>query len=514
MMRAASGITTHRSKDTGMEHAATILSLRASFRASCLAWRTLASLAAACVVSLPAAAATSVTLSLVPSAAVVAPGEPLDVIVRLDASTPAGETPSRLLGVQCVMTFDTAALEAGADNPIVANESGPFAMLNQGATFDGTNGTIAFFVLDGTLEGFIGPTAEVARLKMRVRSTAAPCGAGGLVRFATVAGNSTQVGQLPENSAVLSLVDLPPVSFDRIAPALSNIPSSISQPADAGRADGAVIPPPSPAVSAADGCDPAPALSLLVTFPGGSTATAWPAVFPVGTTSVRWTARDASGNESSATRFVVVQPFQLLDASVRITGQFDEDGGPFTRTVRIRIGGATFLRELEYVPFDPQATAYGLQIPVTTMPVCVTAKDPTHSLTDSAEATVVGTRYAAEFALLQGDSNDDDVVDILDFSMFVLAFGQTVPTDHPSNFNADIQVTNADFGPIAIHYFRAGESCGAIDGAAPRGRVSVKDLRRAGLGHLAAADLNHDGWIDQRDVQMYLASGMPAASAE
>ena len=32
----------------------------------------------------------------------------------------------------------------------------------------------------------------------------------------------------------------------------------------------------------------------------------------------------------------------------------------------------------------------------------------------------------------------------------------------------------------------------------------MKDLRRAGYGHLAVADLNRDGWVDLRDMQMYM----------
>jgi hypothetical protein len=35
----------------------------------------------------------------------------------------------------------------------------------------------------------------------------------------------------------------------------------------------------------------------------------------------------------------------------------------------------------------------------------------------------------------------------------------------------------------------------------------VKDLRRAGFGDMAAADINHDGWVDTRDMQLFLHSG-------
>lgn len=468
--------------------------------------------------ALPAAAATSVTLSLVPSATVAGAGEAIDVVVRLNASTPAGESPTAILGVQGVMRFDPSVfaprIDPGQAGPILPIADGPFATLNAGASVDAASGAVTFFVLDGSFNGFTGASADVARLTLRVKDSVSGCGGSSLVHFATIGGNSTLVGQLPANSAQLSLVDLPAVSFDRAAPALVNLHGSISQPADADRSNGAVIPPPSPAVAAVDGCDPAPSVSLLVTFPDGATASAWPPVFPIGTTTLRWTARDASGNEASATRSVIVQNFQLLDAKIRFHGDFERDGPLFERSIRIRVGGLTYLRVLEFLPFDATATAFGIQIPVTTLPVCVEAKDQAHSLSDAVAATVVGTRYSANLLLLQGDSNDDDVVDIVDFSMFALAFGDYVDQDHPSNFNADGIVDNADFGPIAINYFKVGARCGALDGRTPRARVSVRELRRAGAGHLAEADLNRDGWIDQQDMQLFFGSAGHELRAE
>ncbi|MFZ9916366.1 MAG: hypothetical protein ACO3IB_13685, partial [Phycisphaerales bacterium] len=50
---------------------------------------------------------------------------------------------------------------------------------------------------------------------------------------------------------------------------------------------------------------------------------------------------------------------------------------------------------------------------------------------------------------------------------------------------------------------------GSYDGGAPRSRVSVKELRRMGLGHLASADLNRDGWLDTNDVAYYMQFGAP-----
>jgi hypothetical protein len=42
--------------------------------------------------------------------------------------------------------------------------------------------------------------------------------------------------------------------------------------------------------------------------------------------------------------------------------------------------------------------------------------------------------------------------------------------------------------------------------------VSVKELKRSGNGHLAVADLNRDGWVDLRDIQMYMQGGGAGAA--
>jgi hypothetical protein len=49
--------------------------------------------------------------------------------------------------------------------------------------------------------------------------------------------------------------------------------------------------------------------------------------------------------------------------------------------------------------------------------------------------------------------------------------------------------------------------------------VSVKDLRRAGLGHMVEADINGDGWVDATDMALamqgiYRRDGAPAPQAE
>jgi hypothetical protein len=116
-------------------------------------------------------------------------------------------------------------------------------------------------------------------------------------------------------------------------------------------------------------------------------------------------------------------------------------------------------------------------------------------------------QYSTTLVLDQGDSNDDDLVDILDFGIYVGDFGAAL-AGGISNFNDDLFVNSGDFGFISLNYARRGTACGAFTGGNPRLAVSVKQLRREGLGDLAASDLNRDGMLDSNDIAWYLQRGI------
>jgi hypothetical protein len=136
---------------------------------------------------------------------------------------------------------------------------------------------------------------------------------------------------------------------------------------------------------------------------------------------------------------------------------------------------------------------------------------------------VVGNQYVASFtnALLGGNLNDDEWVDILDYAVFsgqwhVTTSGDTNCSDvYP---HADIDgnglVDTDDFSWIQVHFLQgnAPDCCSGpipLDGSQPVTAISVKDLIARGLGELAAGDLNNDGWLDQADVVAFLEGARP-----
>jgi hypothetical protein len=103
------------------------------------------------------------------------------------------------------------------------------------------------------------------------------------------------------------------------------------------------------------------------------------------------------------------------------------------------------------------------------------------------------------------------VVDILDFGAFIFDRGIAKLATDRSNYNRDAFVNNADFTFIGLNFLFEGDTCGgfAQGGNGPMARVKVKDLRRMGLGHLAIADFNGDGWIDETDMALALEGADP-----
>jgi hypothetical protein len=225
-------------------------------------------------------------------------------------------------------------------------------------------------------------------------------------------------------------------------------------------------------------------------------------MFPIGTTTLTWSATDSSGNIGTATRTITVANHQLLDLSMSFFGGMSAGS---TRLIRVKAGADTQIVPVVFtVSGGVGSASTTVQVPVAANYSCVSAKDTVHSITQSAAPMVSGVRYSASMVIRQGDSNDDDLIDIVDFGVFLTDRGGGKAADARSNFNSDALVNTADFTFLTLSFFRGGETCGAFNGAMPRERVSVRELRRTGQGELIAADLNGDGWVDLADMQLYM----------
>jgi hypothetical protein len=476
---------------------------------------TLATVVAAGALAGAADAATTFTVSLIPSDLAVRPGEDLVVTVRVDiAQDPAD--PKTFLGAQVVLNYDEAVLEPAPGVDFVQTVTdGLYAGLTAESP-DASTGDFSFFVYDPTFAGGKG-SSDIATVHFRVKSRVTHCSAGNLLNFAVNASEiETALSYLPRGAGdtAPTLVNLPEILLDDTAPTVTVTTPSAEYATDAGSTYGATVADPRlgvrPTVTIADDCDASPSLTLLATLADGSTTTSWPAMFPIGVNTIDWTGTDAGDNAATVRQTIVVGNYQLMDVAVVLDGAAREDAGISARSMRLKAGSV--LPGLYDVLIDPtNNTGFiaDVRVAVAAGYGCVCGKDVLHSLSDTAGAVVnpATRKYDVAFALRQGDSNNDDVVDIVDYSLFLVDFGTDGSFSSRSNFNADGFVNNGDFGFINMNFFRAGETCGAFAGGTPRSRISLKELRRNGLGHLAVADLNGDGWVDTADMQQYVQQG-------
>jgi hypothetical protein len=416
-------------------------------------------------------------------------------------------------GAQMQLTYDTTKLTFVSAAPGSATTG---AGLFSNEVFESVNaaaGTITYGV--GVADGQAGSDAarRVAVLTFGLVGDAI-CGDSGLVAFA--AGGSTFLSNQGGSAAInVTTSNLGAITAYSTSTGLMGVPSNSSRPADAGLA-GAVIAAPSVTyvpVCGAGEETPVVTWSYSTASCGGAetdSGSDWPSLFRVGHTTVTWTAGGLTGSAC-----YTVENYQVMELTVALDGVVAAN----SRTLEIASGGFTGTATQN---LSGTATTVSVQVPVEAAGAydCVSVKDAAHTLRSSATVSVTGTVYTASLVLEQGDSNDDNTVDILDFGMYVADFGTGVATNARSNFNGDASVNTTDFSFISINFFQVGSAgCtgaggdGGLAGDGPMDRVSVAQLRKMGYGELAMADLNRDGWVDTADMALWMQGVRPEGDA-
>lgn len=197
-----------------------------------------------------------------------------------------------------------------------------------------------------------------------------------------------------------------------------------------------------------------------------------------------------------------------------LTFRFGGDGSgtvpPLERSVAVTFDSGTAQVVLSDIPYNALWT-------------CLSIKDRLHTLRTTIGLTGSGGQYVPvvpdDVVLIGGDLNNDNLVDILDFGVFIGQYGRTV--DGPGcdwvGRHADIDgngvVGTSDFTFIQANFLKKGDAdclnaqvSGLSVGTLPRTSVTVEELRRTGVQNPEAADINGDGMVDLWDVSLFVQS--------
>lgn len=296
--------------------------------------------------------------------------------------------------------------------------------------------------------------------------------------------------------------------------------------------------------TATDTCDASPTITWARSDGGLSLVDPYDlADSPV---TITWTATDGCGNASDCAQTVTVVGVNDLNVTLElqpniITGEPLPD--TLTRCITLELwecpsaSPVVVDAELDFVVSNPgsgpnQAIASAtVQIPCGAY-TCITARDSLHTLRrtlDSPDFAVnpLIDAFEADFTavsktLLGGNLNDDFFIDILDFGIFSSQFttdfgtGDTTCSASPphSDISGDGFVDNGDFSFIQQNFLESHEAncCGQSGrsaSSAPVLEISVQQLHQRGLGRLIAADLNHDGLLNQNDIAAFMDGVRP-----
>ena len=250
--------------------------------------------------------------------------------------------------------------------------------------------------------------------------------------------------------------------------------------------------------------------------------------FPGGTHKVIARATDTCGNTGGDFFMVTVSASNELVTTLALRGG---TSGTFQRCITFELdpGAVTVDQVVTFV--DGLAGDVSVLVPCGEYE-CIRARDKLHTLWAKAGLAVnSGNQYIADFtdpdenSLVRGNLNQDEWIDVLDFGIYVVRVGQSMPINvncgytarHP-DFDGSGDVDGLmDFSFIQTYYLSTDQTCGGKhrdgDETPPVTRIAVADLALYGLEEIAPADLNGDGYIDELDIMAFAEGQLPEPPA-
>jgi hypothetical protein len=402
------------------------------------------------------------------------------------------------------------------------------------------SGLISYAV--GVPDGDPGTSTATTMARITFTSITEPCTISNLVSF-RASTPPTQLTDALGNPILPTLDDLGPVTIDRTAPTF-DAPVTCPLPditvnADAGTCEASsttVNPTVLTTADIDDNCDSAPTLTFSRSDGKTSLSDSYEAAHsPI---TITWEAEDACGNTTTCQQVVTVDAENDLAVDIDLGGGV-YPAGTYTRCITFEMwkcsGPGLVATTSATLTFNDGHFSGTVEIECGDYD-CITARDTLHTLrrTDSG-LSISGGQYLADFsvagsnALVGGNLNDDDFIDILDFGIFIGQYGATVgastdcaTTGPHADINGDGSVFTSDYTFITNNFLQTHENNCCVtmpmfgwqrpvpqSFSGPITRISVQELRRRGLYDLIPGDLNYDGWLDVRDMEAFAGGARP-----
>ncbi len=314
-------------------------------------------------------------------------------------------------------------------------------------------------------------------------------------------------------------------------PLVLDTPESTSADADAGTLSTTVTWDP---INVAGGCGEQVEFACTATNSLGSPVdhlTAQGGLMPAGSSLFECVATDLTCGRTTASDWsVTVRELNRVEVDVQLAPTMS--AGPLERCVEFEL----FTSCVEESVVVSRVANFGLplNLPGQTRQVtfmipagqygCMTAWDPMHTFRSVANLEISGSSYLARFEndpsfrgnwLVSGNLDGNRTIDVIDHGIWYCQLGAVLnpamecesSTRH-ADINGDGVVDSLDRVFIEQNWLTAEvETCcddaddpGSTD---PVTEISIRDLKRMGLGDLSGADLNSDGLLNLVDVELY-----------
>ncbi|MFW5652611.1 MAG: LamG-like jellyroll fold domain-containing protein [Planctomycetota bacterium] len=430
------------------------------------------------------------------------------------------DQPYRIEGGQFSIDFNPAMLQ------FVSIEPGDPPFINEIYEFvDAGPGHIEYAVGADMISGGTKLDTTMARITFNILGELCEP-MGELVKFGPGI-LPTRLTRVEGQEVLPALVDLEPVRFDFTAPVFETFPENVDLSADAGGCTLTLSAEEIGVPTASDNCDAEP----IISWERIDGATTIDDPFESGTTVITWTAADTCGNKVIRNQSVEVAPVNDLRLRAQLAGPVETSA--FTRCIRLDLfepgcsGDVEMSAEVEFTSCSCDAL---VKVPCGLYD-CLTATDTLHLLRrtdDDGDFAIVtgGFReadyYVSDFtdagttddSFLGGNFFNDHFIDILDYGVFIGEYGRNYGSgstycDTPwpnADANSDGIVDERDYFDFIKPNFAIFEDPGCCtdpSGATPVTSITVEELNNRGLGHLAVADLNNDGIVNDADMEAF-----------